>query len=93
MIKGSVQAMLMLTFMPIMMPKPTAAKKARMTRNTPSNVRMIRDSTGLESKRNRTEKSAMIRIDTAINTPLLNVISCNILPVVPLAPESVIIVE
>ena len=93
MIKGSVHAMLMLTLMPSIIPKPTAAKKARMTRKTPINVRMIRDSTGLESKRNRTENTAMIRIDTAINTPLFNVISCSILAVVPLAPESVIIVE
>ena len=61
-----------------------------MTSPTPKVVIAIRDSTGSELKTNRTEKMAMMAMDTTTRELLLNVMSTSIRPVVPMTPTSVI---
>ena len=75
MIKGSVQAIVTLIFIPTMRPKLTAAKKAKVTKPTPRLVIKMRDSTTSQLNKKNTEKAAIMKIETITSTLLLRVIS------------------
>ena len=75
MIKGRVQAVLMLILIPIRIPNPRAAKKDIITRATPTVVTRTRDSTRSQLKRKIAEIIAMRTIEIAMSCPLSSVMS------------------